>query len=145
MHKNSDNLNSIVDQLHTSGSGYDLLRYVCLPDLLGKDTQSILYVLGKNIARKMTFTSIEEIYDFFLKTGWGHLTLIKEKRREFIFELTGEAITNRIESKIEQDYRIESGFLAEAIQQLKSIPCECIEELKNKKGFVQFNVIYSKD
>ncbi|MDL4840615.1 YslB family protein [Aquibacillus rhizosphaerae] len=144
MHKNLDNIELIVNELHTSGAGYDLIRYVCLPDLLGKDANTILYVLGKNLARKLELKTVEDIIDFFHKTGWGDLNQIKEKRREYIFELTGDVIKNRSESGILDEYRIESGFLAEAMQQIKSAQCECVEEIKKKKHTVEFHVMYSR-
>ncbi|MDC3415705.1 YslB family protein [Aquibacillus salsiterrae] len=144
METNINKVGSIMDHAHTAGSGYDILRYACLPDLLGKDSHSILYVMGKNIARNLSFSSIEEIIVFFKDTGWGDLTLIKEKRRELIFELTGQPIENRMKTNIEQEYRLEAGVLAEAVTQLKNAPCECIEEIKQKKNSIQLNVLYSK-
>ena len=133
-----------VEQLQTTGSGYDLLRYVCLPDLLGKDANTILYVLGKNIARQIEWESIDQVADFFYKTGWGSLTDVKEKRREHIFELSGSAVTQRMKADIVEDYRLESGFLAEAMQQIKGVPCECSEEIKERKNFVEFHVLTTK-
>lgn len=144
MHKNIEQVESLVNELHTSGSGYDILRYVCLPDLLGKEANTILYVLGKNLARNLNPSTIEEVINFFNKTGWGELVQVKEKRREFIFELTGEPITKRIKADILTEYRMEAGFLAQSIEQIKSISCECIDEIKRKKNRIQFNVIYSK-
>ncbi|MCT2535078.1 YslB family protein [Aquibacillus koreensis] len=144
MAKNIENINLIANKLSTSGSGYDILRYVCLPDLLGKDTNSILYVLGKNLARKLEAKDMNVLVDFFDQLGWGQLTLIKEKRTEIIFELTGDAINNRIANNIEDEYRIESGFLAESIQQIKDIDCECIEEIKRRKQLVEFRVVFTR-
>ncbi|MBM7571986.1 DUF2507 domain-containing protein [Aquibacillus albus] len=141
---NREKLETAVNQLQITGSGYDILRYVCLPELLGKNSNTILYIMGKNLSRKLIFSSYEDIYSFFAKAGWGNLTLIKEKRREIIFELSGESIDQRLDTEIGQEFRLEAGILSEAIEQIKSASCECIEEIKRKKHSVQFNVIYSK-
>ncbi|CQR48068.1 hypothetical protein BN1058_02412 [Paraliobacillus sp. PM-2] len=144
MHNNLQKTEDIANQMQTTGSGYDLLRYVCLPDLLGKDATTILYILGKNMARQIKWESLDQIKDFFYKIGWGELVDVKEKRREYIFELTGAAITQRMKQDIITDYRLEAGFLAEAIQQLKQLDCECIDEIKSRKNVVELKVLLSK-
>ena len=143
MHENKQAIPKILNQIKLSGAGYDILRYVCLPDLLGEDTEKILYVMGKNLARSFQLNTIEDIVQFFQQMGWGNLTLIKEKKSELIFELEGEPIIQRLDTNIEHDYRLESGFLAEAIHQLKDAPCECIETIKNRKKCIQLHAIFS--
>ncbi|GGM27020.1 hypothetical protein GCM10011351_10970 [Paraliobacillus quinghaiensis] len=144
MHQNLNQTDQVVEKLQTTGSGYDLLRYVCLPDLLGKDANTILYVMGRNIAKQIKWETFDQVADFFYKTGWGSLTSVKEKRREYIFQLSGSSVTQRMKADIIEDYRLESGFLAEAIQQIKGIQCECTEEIKERKNFVEFHVLYNK-
>lgn len=144
VHHNLNKTYQVVEDLQSTGSGYDLLRYVCLPDILGKDANTILYVMGKNIARQIEWKTFDQVADFFIKTGWGTLTDIKEKRREHIFELSGPIITQRMDSDIVIDYRLEAGFLAEAFQQLKGQACECSEEIHIKKNSVSFHVLYIK-
>ncbi|SDK41856.1 YslB family protein [Sediminibacillus albus] len=134
-----------IDRLHTSGAGYDILRYVCLPDLLGKEASPILYIMGKNLARNLKAGTIEEVINCFSKFGWGDLHLVKEKRREMIWELTGDQIKHRHETNLDSiEYRLEAGFLAESIQQIKGTACEGIEEIKQKTNTVQFSVVYTK-
>lgn len=133
-------LEKVVNQLETNGAAYDLLRYVALPDLLGKDAHTILYVLGKNLSRQIEWKSIGHICEFFYKTGWGSLELLKEKRSEHIFKLQTKAITQRHELGIDTEYRIESGFLAAALEQLNDFSCECIEEVKPRKNYVELRV-----
>ncbi|MBU5593622.1 YslB family protein [Amphibacillus sp. MSJ-3] len=140
MRKNIKQIELITDQLETTGTGYDLLRYVALPDLLGKDAPKILYVMGKNLARELSFESIEDIASFFYKTGWGTLELIKENRSEHVFKLQARSISERHRLGIETDYRLESGFLAAAIEQLNTYRCECIEKEKPKKNYVELCV-----
>ncbi|SEO81137.1 Protein of unknown function [Amphibacillus marinus] len=140
MHENMKKIDKIVNELETTGTGYDLLRYVALPDLLGKDAAQILYVLGKNMARELAFSSVGEISGFFYKTGWGSLELIKEKRAEHIFKLQTRAISQRYHAGIVTDYRLEAGFLAAGMEQLNNYSCECVEEEKPKKNYVEFRV-----
>ncbi|WP_138415444.1 YslB family protein [Aquibacillus sediminis] len=143
MPKDNVSVQKMVTDIVSTGSGYDLLRYYCLPDLLGKDTKRVIYVMGKNIARETSQMSVDDIIQFFNDVGWGYLTLKKEKRKELIFELTGETITNRIDQEFDVDYRLEAGFLAQAVEQVKEKYCECIEEVNTKKKFVQFTVYFS--
>ncbi|SDB95189.1 Protein of unknown function [Pelagirhabdus alkalitolerans] len=140
MHQNMNKIETITSQLETTGTGHDLLRYVALPELLGEDAPSILYVLGKNIARQMTFTSIDEIIQFFHQTGWGSLELIKEKKHDHIFKLQTRIISKRHEEGIQTDYRLEAGFLAASMEQLFPESCECIEEEKPKKNYVELRI-----
>jgi predicted hydrocarbon binding protein len=145
MDKNIPKLDShMINHLQTTGAGYDILRYICLPDLLGPDAPTILYTMGKNLARKSQFDRLEDIQDFFQQAGWGDLKMIKEKRREMTFELTGDSVSNRVAAQLGSEYRLEAGFLAEAIQLMKDVTCECIDEIKEKKKIIQFNVVYTK-
>ncbi|MDC3412577.1 YslB family protein [Aquibacillus sp. 3ASR75-11] len=135
---------NIVHQLHTAGAGYDILRHISLPDLLGKDASTILYTMGKNLARRLQYTQLEDVQAFFKQAGWGTLTQVKEKRRETIFELTGDALSRQLRLQVGTEYRFEAGFLAESFQTIKDIACECMDESKPKKQSVQFSVIYTK-
>lgn len=140
MHDNENKVEDIVTQLETTGSGYDLLRYVCLPDLLGKDANTILYVLGKNIARKIEWHSLGQVVDFFKQTGWGSLEIGKEKRSEQVFILLGRSVSSRMKMDITTDYRLEAGFLAAAMEKLNGFPCECIDEIKPRKNYIELRV-----
>ena len=140
MNNNIKKIDEIVNQLETTGSGYDLIRYVALPDLLGEDAPILLYVMGKNLARAQSFESIEQIVEFFKKVGWGSLELIKEKRSEDVFKLQTRIISERHRLGIETDYRLEAGFLAAAMEQIRSFQCECMDEEKPRKNFVELTV-----
>lgn len=140
MKNNIKKIDEIVNQLETTGSGYDLIRYVALPDLLGEDAPILLYVMGKNLARAQSFESIEQIVEFFKKVGWGSLELLKEKRSEDVFKLQTRIISERHRLGIETDYRLEAGFLAAAMEQIRSFQCECTEEEKPRKNFVELTV-----
>lgn len=134
---------SLLEELHTSGAGYDVLRYISLPELLGPESDTLLYFMGRNLARKLTFDTIEDIYHIFDQLGWGKLEIIKSKRQEIIFSLMSDAVVNRINATFETEFRMEAGFLAEAIQQLKETDAECTEEINKKIMQVQFSVIFT--
>lgn len=134
-----------MEQLITHGAGHDILRFVSLPDLLGENASSILYVMGKKLARKVNPTSMEQVEDFFIQMGWGNLSLIKQKRHEMTFELSGAPVVHRWNVGVGQEYRMEAGFLAASIEQIKELACECVDENVPKKEYVQFNVYFAKE
>ncbi|MFB4166649.1 YslB family protein [Virgibacillus sp. JSM 102003] len=134
---------SLLDELHTSGAGYDVLRYIGLPEILGTESSTLLYFMGKNIARKLEIQSITDIIFAFDKLGWGNLELVKEKKKELIFQLMSDSVVYRLNAPFETDFRLEAGFLAEAIQIIKEIPCECTEEIHKKVHQVEFSIVFT--
>ncbi|MEC5422003.1 YslB family protein [Virgibacillus sp. C22-A2] len=135
---------SQLDKLHTAGAGYDILRYLCLPELLGRESNTLLYFMGRNLARKFDIKSMEDVFILFEKLGWGRLELIKEKRKETIFYLMADAVVHRLEAPIDADFRLEAGFLAEAVQIVEGIECECMEEINYKIHQIEFSVLFTK-
>ncbi|WP_235001600.1 YslB family protein [Halobacillus sp. Marseille-P3879] len=130
----TENISSLV----ATGAGFDLLRYFTLPDFLGKDAPYLLYFMGKNIARETTIETYEELFEFFQYLGWGELQLIKEKRRELVFHLQGHIVEKRLNQKIYPiDFRLECGFLAEALQTITEDTYECIEEVHPKDHIIE--------
>jgi len=142
MNKGLDTLsNSLLDELYTEGAGFDVLRYISLPELLGDDAQMMLYFMGKNLARKFTFESVEDIAKVFYKLGWGHLELIKEQKKTYIFHLMSDSVVYRLKAPFQAEFRLESGFLAAAIQQIERTECECTEKIKNRIHQVELKVV----
>ncbi|MEN2765640.1 YslB family protein [Ornithinibacillus xuwenensis] len=133
---------SLLDNIQSAGAGYDLLRYVSLPDLLGSESEALLYFMGRNLARKFDLQAVGDIIYFFEKVGWGRLELFKEKSNELEFHLLADAVVQRLTTELNTEFRLEAGFLAEAITMLKGKECECIEEVRSKIHQVEFNVIY---
>ncbi len=109
--------------------GYKLLKEDLLPDLLGKEHNSILYWAGKSLARKYPASCFDDIIDFFKKAGWGELLIVKEKRSEVIFELT----SNLFIDKKELSTPLEAGFLAQQVESIKGGITETNEIPKNGK------------
>ncbi|SFJ14719.1 Protein of unknown function [Halobacillus dabanensis] len=133
---------SNISSLVGAGAGFDLMRYYTLPDFLGKDAPYLLYYMGKNMARQTEIHSFEELYEFFQYMGWGDLTLVKEKKKEMNFILTGHIIEKRLNQKLfEIDFRLECGFLAEIIHNLTENTYECFEEKNKKENLVEIKAL----
>ncbi|WP_028783389.1 YslB family protein [Thalassobacillus devorans] len=137
------NLDQLQSLVHT-GAGYDLLRYYTLPDLLGKEAPFLLYYMGKNLARKSEMTTLDDIIQFFQQLGWGSLSILQEKKKETRFELSGHVLEKRLQNPLlEIDFRMEAGFLAEAITLTQNVNGECFEEIDEKKHRVTFTVMHT--
>ncbi|WP_240339636.1 YslB family protein [Halobacillus ihumii] len=131
-----------ISSLVSTGAGFDLLRYYTLPDFLGKDAPYLLYFMGKNIARETTLETWDDLYEFFQYMGWGELQLIKEKKKEIIFHLSGHIIEKRLTQELYNvDFRLECGFLAQIIQVITSDTYECFEQVNKKENMVEITAI----
>ncbi|AVQ99560.1 YslB family protein [Oceanobacillus sp. M65] len=145
MSKEQDTLdNSLLTNLQSTGAGYDILRYIGLPELFGNESDTLLYFMGRNLARKFAIESMEDIYDIVEKLGWGKLDLVKEKKKELVFQLMADSVAQRLQAPLNTDFRLEAGFLAEAVQRLVGYECECTEDIHRKIHQVQFNIMYTK-
>ncbi|AIF43269.1 DUF2507 domain-containing protein [Virgibacillus sp. SK37] len=131
---------SQLTDLQSSGAGYDILRYLGLPELLGAESNTLLYFLGRNLARKFEFDSLEDIAHLFEQLGWGYLEIIKEKKETITFQLMSDALVQRLKAPIDTEFRLEAGFLAEAFQRIDNSDCECTEEINRKLFLVQFTI-----
>ena len=132
---------TVLANLQTTSSGYDLIRYIGLPDMLGEEADLILYVMGKKLARQSDCATIEEVQEFFLHAGWGELLLIQEKRRGFHFELQGDIVKARLQTLQEVDFQLEAGFLAEAIYRFTNKISEGMAE--RKKDQILLHVLHN--
>lgn len=126
--------------------GYELLRDILLPELLGKDTPEISYWAGKHLARKFPLLSFDEIGSFFQEAGWGDLVLIEQSRKELKAMLKGPMVARRLSMKSEACFKLEAGFLAEQIQAQKHAITETYDEVLKKQKTVSLTVRWdSKD
>mgnify|MGYP001360987241 CR=1 FL=1 len=116
--------------------GYDLIRNVVLRDLLGEDHDSILYWIGKSLARKhrLELETVDELVQFFAAANWGTLTLLKETNRKKVFELTGEWMGK----DDERCYQLEAGFLAQQYEFASE--SYAVTTIERKKRAVIFTV-----
>ncbi|WP_010532459.1 YslB family protein [Lentibacillus jeotgali] len=134
---------TLLDQLHTTGAGYDIIRYIGLPDVFGQESPTLLYFMGKNIARKLDMQTVSDIIYAFEKLGWGHLELVKEKKNELVFQLMADSVVYRLNAPLNTEFRLEAGFLSESIERIKERSCECKEELYKKIHQIEFTVVFS--
>lgn len=120
--------------------GYELIREVLLPEILGNDTPEILYWAGKRLARKFPLNSYQDIINFFAKASWGRLEIMKEAKNELEIELISPLIVSRVKSKAEHFFQLEAGFLAQQIEQQKEMIAEAFEHPVKKSNKVKFTV-----
>ena len=120
--------------------GYELIREILLPEILGKDTPEILYWAGKRLARKYPLANLEAIIEFFARASWGELLIKHESKDELEFELNSPLIVSRVKSKAEHFFQLEAGFLAQQIELQKKVISEAFEHPIKKSNKVQFTV-----
>jgi len=128
------------EQLTIPAFGYELVRDILIPEILGKETPDILYWAGKHLARKFPLVSTEEIISFFNKAGWGQLSLCKEDKYRAEFELTSPIISKQFDMNKHSCFKLEAGFLAEQYQNQKKMITEATEELVKRGQKIKFLV-----
>lgn len=138
-----------IEQLLTipmNAFAYELIREELLPDIIGKELDRILYWAGKNLARKYTLETFDDIIVFFQQAGWGNLSIVEQNRREMQLQLTSPLITERYKNKQSTTYQLEAGFLAQQTQQQRQVIAETYENQKKRAEKVLFTVKWdSKD
>lgn len=127
-----------------SAFGYELIRDILLPELLGKDAHEILYWAGKRLARKFPLKNFDEMCVFFQKASWGTLTITNESNNELEVELTGGIISQRLHSKKDISFQLEAGFIAQQIEMQKQVIAEAFEHPSKKGSKVRFTVKWDK-
>lgn len=133
----------VIEQLSSETIGYDVLKYVSLPNVFGAENEAIMYYVGRDLARNIEMRSVDDLMYLFDKFRWGKLELIKQRKNELTFHLMSDDIVHRLRSPFEVDFRLEAGFLAEAIQRLFERYSECTEKVNEKLYRVQFKVIFT--
>ncbi|WP_102026843.1 YslB family protein [Salirhabdus sp. Marseille-P4669] len=139
----SINDNDKLKSLQLPSLGYEILRHISLPDLLGEDSSFIQYYMGKSLARRFPLSTIDEILAFFENAGFGNLECIKVKKGEYTFQLSSALITERFTYKENVTYRLEAGFLAEQLSQIHKETYECLDEAKKRQDCILFYCIPS--
>lgn len=120
--------------------GYELLRDILIPDLLGEETSNISYWAGKHLARKFPLLTLEENIHFFKEAGWGNLEVVHEKRNKIKLQLSGKTVARRLQMNRDACFRIEAGFIAEQVQHMKQSVAEALDEVNHRKNLVTFVV-----
>lgn len=124
--------------------GYELIREVLLPELLGKDTAEILYWAGKRLARKNPLSTLDETIRFFRDAGWGTLSIKEESRREMVLELNSELISSRLNNNPNTTFQLEAGFIAQQMEHQKKVTTEAFEHPNKKSAKILFTVKWDK-
>ena len=140
----NDQIAKVFDEfkdIPSSTIGHEILRTKVLPDLLVKEADSILYFLGRNLAKTYPCSSLDEIGTFFGAMGWDRLSLEKEKKNEYEFTLSGDLTAKRLTYESDYCFKLESGFLAEQISLLSGEFAECAYTCQNRKKTVHFQVV----
>lgn len=124
-----------IDALHNEtvpAFGYELLREILIPELLGEEQTAILYWSGKNLARQYPLESVEDMIHFFLEAGWGQLSVRDTNKQQMTFQLESERISRQLQLDKKTSFAMETGFLAQQIQRLENCPADANEY--GKKG-----------
>lgn len=104
--------------------GKALFRDVILNDLLGADAGSIAYWEGKQLARRFTLGSIQDLVIFFQQAELGDLMLQKQSAKQWQFTLSGQPVTSRLSLQPDATFSLEAGFLAQTAQQMVGVVAE---------------------
>lgn len=98
--------------------GYELLRDILLPDLLGQEAPGILYWAGKDLARRLPLSQLDDLPTFFAQFNFGELKLSQQTKNRYIYQLDGQQIARRQKAFSNADFQLETGFIAQQVQQL---------------------------
>lgn len=134
---------TLLDDFHPTSTGHDILRYLVLPDLLGYNSETLLYFSGRKLARKIEINDINDIYYFFQKINWGNLELVKEKKNELSLLLMSDEIVQRLKSELLTEFNLEAGFLSEAMELVTGRPSECEVNINKRLFQVNFKIIFT--
>ncbi|MFW0781093.1 YslB family protein [Rossellomorea marisflavi] len=132
----------VVESQSVPVFGYELIRDLLLPDILGKHTPDILYWGGKQLSRKFPLPSNDELISFFREAGWGDLAIVEQKKNEITFELSGEFVKRRNSLKSDASFKLETGFLAEFVQMQYKFVTEATDELHKRNQTVKITAVW---
>lgn len=109
----------LYDQLSSSPRGLATatMRDVILPSILGKETNGILYWIGKDLARQYPVKSIDDLITITKQLGFGELQLIKDSNLQHTFRLSGKVVSDRLSIDHEKtSFSLEAGFIAQELE-----------------------------
>ncbi len=125
--------------------GIEILRDNLLTKILGEEGEGILYWAGKQLAREYPLATIEEIIEFFKKASWGNLIFYKQSKKRMIVYLDGDIVKTRMKKYETANFSLESGFIAQQIEQQKGQIAESMIEIMPKKTTVIFRVLWDDE
>lgn len=128
---------------HPSFQGIALLRDELLPNLLKEDLSDILYWAGKELARSHAAASVDEISTLMRTLSFGALSLVEHKKSSYLFHLQGEIVHSRLKKNSQADFALETGFLAQMVQQLSEQYTEGSYTIQKKNN--QIEIVLQSD
>lgn len=124
----------LYTELTAPAFGYELLKNIVIPDILGTEAQSILYWAGRKLARQYLNETEEELKNFFDHAGWGELHMVEKNKKQMTYELSSDLIKARLKNDSDTVFTLEAGFIAETLQQQSGMLTEIyIEAVKDNK------------
>ena len=120
------------EHLYFSNSLY---RDFILPTILGSEDKEILYWAGKHVSRKYDLSDIDDLIEFFDMAQFGTLKVLKDRKHTAVFELSGQVVTDRLDSQSDE-FSLESGIIAECLERQNGTPTEASATI-TKKHVVQ--------
>lgn len=124
-----DKRSELIDSPHFN---YILIRDILLTNILGDDTDEILYWSGKELARQFPLTEKDAVIDSFSHCGFGELILIKSEKDQNQYQLTGDLVSTRLLNP-DVSFQLEAGYLAEQINHITGSSCEARVTITDKK------------
>lgn len=113
------------------------MRDVILPAILGKETDGILYWIGKDLAREYPVASLEDLIVLTEQLGMGKLELRQKNSIQHVWRLSGPIVEERLAvDKEETSFSLEAGFLAQELEFQLSAVTEA-EVIEHKRGYVE--------
>lgn len=109
----------LYDELLKSPQGLinGTLRDVIIPAILGKETDEMLYWIGKDLARQYPVASPEDLITLTHQLGLGDLTLQRKNKTSQLWQLGGPIVAGRIKKDEENtSFGLECGYLAQEIE-----------------------------
>ncbi len=109
----------LYDELLNSPQGLinGTLRDVILPAILGKETDEMLYWIGKDLARQYPVASSQDLITLTHQLGLGDLSLQKHTKTSQLWQLGGPIVASRIKKDEENtSFGLECGYLAQEIE-----------------------------
>lgn len=119
-----------------------LYRDFLFPEILGDDNATILYWAGKRISRHYDLSSFDDVVAFFNQAEFGELEKVKERRASTTFVLSGQTVTDRLNSD-SKEFSLEAGMIAEAMQKDTGRTTECEINILDKENKVEILARFS--
>ena len=108
--------NKLLQQPAVSALGAGFIRDEVLPAILGSDQLTILYWIGRQMARQNPLSEEQAITTLFAQLNFGRLVQTHGGRKQQRFELNGPAVSHRLAAYPEASFDFEAGFLAQEIE-----------------------------